>query len=651
MSEASEIITLAFGNYSTLIASQWANGTSQYDLNHDTLYTSRQPHAVFGGSPSKSDGRVRVPRLLMLDAPHGVRLEELNSYLHRQKQQMEEKKEKCNTHDEDEEGEGGCLGAHVREDKEEEMLDRSPWEWRRENKEWGDEEENEENEEDPSAEGDETISAATLRRIFHQKDVVTPWWQFIRSGIAKESIITMRPLEQLDAVSSLSACHSFGFGLQHLQSESQAMEMFIDGLRRQLEEADHIQGVQCFVDADSIFGGAAHNTLQTFWEDLAGPKTPAVLIANYQPLPSCWTDPSTQHLLPFALQRRQERHLNRLLATSRLSDHDASILVPLEMEQWGDYFSRTSFSDPSTNLSWLEDDRSTAQLIATLTDTALYGARDGGLFAGDANSDVTYRHSTRLFGLDEWQRTCRPVRALRVAAMLGALPIPVRPSSGKLSKVGWKDLWGCLEDTPLLGHTASAATAALLASTSNPPTPKPPVYPGFVPLTHDFSHSPFEDSGRVLGHAVSLRGPGILPSAVYPAREAMLRYAMGLRTSTYLPYLDGMSAPISNTFPLSLMFGEVDEESKDPAIRDLLREKLGGVDVGAHVVNSYASAPMLQRTIEEAQKILLPSHHCPHLHSYNDVYGMDADNWAETLEDVQQIFDDYNHEVPSDSDE
>lgn len=772
-----EIITVGFGNYSTLVAAQWANSTSQYDVHHHTLYTSRHQSTVYGGNAGEG-GRVRVPRLVLLDAPHAVRLEELSKVVEKESKESEIEQGggmgKTDDHDgtveplnifrsQVQEEQELVPGEHVYAASDQKKImvarrvaQRAPWEWR-ESIGFNDEPEEDENhsatendseaedeydrqrsadrrrrgahrhhrdqayqiytryidkvdaEDEEEGEEDEEEEGAThtgqrgekrkvksewtaeqyKRRLFDTRDYTVPWWHYISTGLPRDAVTTLRPPQQADVVNNIAASHSFGYGMSHLTATSPEMEQVLDNLRRQVEDADAMQGLQFFVDADSMFGGAARNALEAFWEDV-GAKTPAVVVANYQPLPAFLTNLEEQQHVPFAAQRRQERHLNRLLCTSSLSQSTGAVFIPMEMEHWGEFF--TGGMTSSASLPWLEDDRATAQLIAALTDTALYGARDGGgpshghegvsssrrlpnaserpstsspsSTGGAASGESNGSGSAPAFTLQEWGRTVRPTNSLRVQAMMGCLPLRLREAGERKAK----DLWNFLEKTPLLGPMSSHRTTQLLAgggqesrghaTDAGDDEATDSRGPGrlagdFCPLTHAMPFSPLEERGRVMGHAVSLRGAGVLPSAVYPPQEAMLRYAIPLRTGTYLPLLTSSNYPISNTFPLSLLLDSSSATASSGLSAEeerMMRENLDGVDIGAHVVTTYTSAGMLQQMIQEAKRILAPQFHCAFQHKHQSLYEMSPDDWNEVMEDALQMFDDYHHDVPQDDD-
>ncbi|CCW59841.1 unnamed protein product [Phytomonas sp. EM1] len=178
-------------------------------------------------------------------------------------------------------------------------------------------------------------------------------------------------------------------------------------------------------------------------------------------------------------------------------------------------------------------------------------------------------------------------------------------------------------------------------------------------------YSPLSAAGRVLGHTLTLRGAGVLPSRVYPTAEAMLRYGLPLRTSTYLPLLTRTNYPISSTFPLEILFDSEREFIETKRVltqptgsssasgatteavnraRDL-QKHITSTDVGSHVVTTFNSAPMLDRIVKEAQKTLRYR-----MHTYCESYSMEADDWKEHIEDVLRIYDDYRHEETGNGD-
>lgn len=805
---------MGFGNYSTLVAAQWANSTSHYDVHHATLYTSRCSQQVLGGNAigqsGEEDGwqeqkRLRVPRLVLFDAPCGTLLESFDEIVQKEEERREKNKKGASDTEEEENSSGvwgssrapplyemECLSpskrggtapsssSRLRQRRQvlQNMLQRAPWEWRSEaahslvsddDDEEVDEEEVsdtfskrstqgatggattfhtdpqygqlsedtrtphfrsvshrteerlEEAEEEEKEEVDHDGKERKRKREFKKRhgamakakkmvfssslEQSIPWWHYISTGLASDAVINLRPPQHADAASAVAACHSFGYGLAHLKDSGAAatveMEHLTDSLRRQLEDAHAVQGVQCFVDADGLFGGAAYNTLESFWED-AGSKVPAAVAAIFSPLPP------TFHASPFVAgdtvgvqdandgsgmgpgftaQRREEQVLNRLLATTMLSRHSSAVYIPIELTNFSSFFSSPFTSPPS----WLADDRATAQLLAACMDTALYGTRDGGMSSGSAMSSDG--GSRPAFFLHEWARTIRPVHSLRVAAMMGALPVVLRET---LPSTALKELSQWMEDTPLLGPTSAYLTRQLLASPYEnvehirQAVRKGEVDPGnrtvggtgssgpggllgqFISLSHAMEYSPLEPQGRVLGHAVSVRGAGVLPSTKYPLSEALCRYAAPLRTSTFLPLITKTNLPVSHTFPMSLLYGgaahparnspvphqthqkemEKSFQSEGSGQRSAMqRELLDGVDCGAHVLSTYASAEMLKNISTEAENILLPRHHSPYLSMHQSLYEMEEDDWREVVEEARQIFDDYHHAPPQDSEE
>ncbi|ORC89011.1 uncharacterized protein TM35_000142220 [Trypanosoma theileri] len=630
-----ELITLAFGNYASLVAAQWANGTSQFDTTHSTLYTQRRAQRVRGGSSSqqRTDAEVSVPRLVLLDAPHATRL----------KDTCRLNKNRNNRYDNEEEEETqGIRGKEKRpltlEDDMAQVelsstssLSSTP---RGENEEVEEQSQQEDEEDklhsyttyrDPNG---ELISKKEMKRmLFNERDTLILWWQYIRSGLDERSVHVLHPLHGMHATAGdVPLLHNFGFGLSQLRSTTNHDIAGVgDSLRQQLEDANLLQGVQCFVDGDSAFGGAACNVMNELWEDV-GSKMPAVFFTCFQPLPEeILTCPDMQNnnnnnnnnnlmdIVDVGKRRREEMCLNRLLATSHMTRHDSAVYIPLELSQWDSFFAKpVPGTETETTMqmeipSWLQNDTATAQMIATLADTSLYGIRDNGTSQTKVNGPAYY--------LQDWQTAVRPTRSMRVAAALTAMPLRVYDSSNPKN-----DLWNFMQRNPLLGSWEN--------NKSHLGT--------FTPLTHSICLDPHSEAGRVLGHALTLRGAGPLKDLTYPRQEALLRYGLPLRTSNYLPLVTDNNYPISSTFP---------EDFVIP--RDIMRSgALKGVDVASHVISTYGSAPMLQGLVTAAQKVLRYRRHI-----YEETYNIDTDEWKEVVEDVLQIVDDYNHADHDENDE
>lgn len=673
--EERELITLALGNYSTLVAAQWANGTSRFDVHHPTLYRERRGDQVYGGTASINRARRRVPRLLMLDAPHGTTLKEVSEAATDMQGRADEAMQPA------EDAQGASLLFTPQQPQmspEEALIERLARFARRrafdpeENEDdcaqrtedSGDDTDDEEcfyyykprltngievlaqpttwqqphhvdptqeEEEEHPREGELPTKAMARKMLFKEEDRMVPWWRYITTGLDVESITTLKPLQHVDASGDVASMHCFGYGLEHFRSNaSEECALYTDALRRQLEDADRLQGVQCFVEADSLFGGAAHNVLEDLWEE-AGDKVPVTVFSLFAPLPTVLMDPIQSAGIAFADRRVDEAKLNRLLATSLLSAHPSVFYVPLEIGQWASFFGKPQ---PATGAKasrcwWIDDDTATAQYVAAMADTALYGTRDGGLPASVNPSEASVGESKGpAYYLQEVCRTLRPIPSMRIVSMMGSMPMRLHDARRQD-----RDLWNFLKDTPLL-----------------PLSTVTPHHGGFLPLSHTIGHSASSEAGRVVGHLVSLRGAGGLPSQVYTASEAMLRYALPLRTSTYLPLLTRTNYPVSRTFPVKLLF----EQSEDQAAmqRQLpegtnLSNVLTSVDVGTHLLNTSNAAPMLANVVKAAQGALRYKEHV-----YSQSYGLEKDSWRERLEDVLQMNDDYRREdEPNDDDD
>lgn len=642
MSHERELITLAIGNYSSLVAAQWANTTSHYDVHHSTLYS--ECHTDHG----QQQRQVRAPRLLIFDAPYASVFDDIY--------EMEQKLKSSgagSSDDDEEEVEQQRGAAAVKNgyydpsytsllwsgskaaplDEEGRRIDKLANRLRR--RVWrhglptdGDAEEDEEEEEEeenrsgaPGREADAVRQSRRYkRRLFATGSTTTPWWQFIHTGVRDRAVTTLRPLHSIDGAGDIPALHSFGYGLANLKDTNPDVETYTDALRKEVEAADHPQGLQCFSDGDGLFGGAAVNVLEDFWESV-GSKMPVVNWCSFSPLPQLFSDPELRATTPFVARRHEEAALNELLATLRLSEKRSAVYVPLRLSQWGELFKgKFSSTGPPEPPAWLQHDNCTAQYIAAVADTALYGLRDG----GEANEAAYF--------LDHWCHVVRPSPSLRVAALMAALPLPVQGCADLSIFLQQNRL---LPDAPLDEEVAKGREES--TSQDDVSTAR---RAGYVPLSHSMSlYSPQQEAGRVLGHSVVLRGAGILPSNVYPAGEAMLRYALPLRTSTYLPLLTTTNCPTSSSFPSDLILPNLPVETP---LTDLMQ----GVDVGAHVLSTYATAPMLREIVTKAHAILQQK-----MDTYCDAYAMEKDEWREAVEEGTALFDTYHHAAPSDDEE
>ncbi|TPP45502.1 Protein kinase domain family protein [Leishmania donovani] len=606
-----EVITLAFGNYSSLVAAQWANGTSRYDAHHNTLYSECRSADVLGGG-SSGNRRVRVPRLLLLDAPYASAFDDIDVWARKYKDDAKS----------GEEGDAAYNPSAA-----------SPSPVHR-----GNAAEEEDHLLASVAKAVQPQRQARLKqKLFDERNTTIPWWQYITTGLGPNSVTSVKPLQHVDAAGDLPALHSFGYGLAYLRDGGRSSEVvdFNEALRHNLEAADQLQGVQCFTDGDGLFGGAAANVLEQLWEE-AGPNTPVVQACSFARLPAPVADPAYRAEVAFRERRMDEVALNQLLATLHLSRHTSAVYIPVPLSDWDVLFKGAAAAASPTEVPpWLEDERATAQLLAAVMDTALYGLRDGSRASGVSSQGPQWY-------MDEWCRVVRPAPSLRVAAAMGALPQSVSASS---------ELWEFLQANPLLPDAPQLDERMARANDSaedDTSSGQAQLQAKFFSLTHSMStYSTAHTAGQVLGHAVSLRGAGCLPATVYPAREAMLRYALPLRTSTYLPLLTEVSYPISDTFPTELLFADPAAMAKVPggapwsggsAGITSLRCALQSVDVGAHVLSTYATAPMLRDINTKAQAALRNK-----MDRYCDAYVMEKDDWREALEEGLALFDDYNH--------
>ncbi|EPY23409.1 hypothetical protein STCU_07725 [Strigomonas culicis] len=675
--EERELVTLALGNYATLVAAQWCNGSSAYDVHHHTLYREYRGDALLCGhvaddaTVTAGRGQVRrVPRVLLLDAPHAATLQDVG----RLRAEMAEAEQQRAADEEAEAPPSQLLKApaaaltreeedlhkllHFAQKKWSDRFAHPPEEEDEEAQadEEGDDEEDEEGEQDfwytTTKKAEDGAPAAGAKRkkgkhatpaLFREKDALVPWWRYITTGLHPDSLVTLRPLPAAEG--EVPAYHSYSGGSGAVAGGDDLC-LYEDALRRQLEDADRLQGLQCYVDADSMFGGLAQRVLENTLDE-AGSKTSVAVWSLFAPLPAAFWDTAAAAHINFADRRREETVLNRMLATVQLSAPSSVVYTPIEIKDWPAFFRL-----PPAHADWLEHDPSTAQYIAAVTDTALYGVRDRSCVSAAAAGPAYY--------LPQWCHTVRPSPSLRVAALMGALPLPLqappapvphkrtRAEGGGAEERSRVDLWDVLTALPLLPDAQRAAAAAARRDHR----PCAPVAPGggqgYVSLSHAMRHPVDSEAGRVLGHAVSLRGAGDLAAETYGAHEALLRYALPLRTNLYLPLLTATPYPVSQTFPAELLAwaaADATAAEREAGARTQARaaERAGSGDatlnVAAHVLSTYNSYDMLAPLAAAAKPLVRRS-----THRYNATYHMETEEWQEKLEQLQEIVDDYRHE-------
>jgi hypothetical protein len=97
--------------------------------------------------------------------------------------------------------------------------------------------------------------------------------------------------------------------------------------------------------------------------------------------------------------------------------------------------------------------------------------------------------------------------------------------------------------------------------------------------------------------------------------------------------------PVSSTFPKQLIFTKGDETN----IPDDLSTVLPHVEVGAHGCCTYQSAGMLKRIALDAAPLMRRRRV-----RLQQFYGIEDDIWRDTMESLEQLRDDYDHDKDND---
>ncbi|CUG68076.1 Hypothetical protein, putative [Bodo saltans] len=629
MSNEREIVTVALGNYSALVAAQWANGLSLFDMERDTLsLTSRHSVVATSGFGQNASATSRVARLVILDNHHSSRIvkdipigkEETDAAV---RAAMGSNQEGGDDDDREEEedtdvafddfsyitttvdfttnGLGAPFVASQYTDPNRGNDDDAT-----DNHHDNDEGRGDETEEDIAsrlAQRDKTNAKA----IFRHKDAFVPWHHFIRAGLHERSYIALADAHRESG--GLSLLHSAGYGKSHMRSSNvPEVDATFDAVRYMLEGSDHPQGCQFFVDGDSCFSGLGANLLHELRESW-GSKMGLFTMAAYEPFPQL-------NLIDddFARIRLDEVDLNFALSIVHLSEA-SSVFVPCRVSEW-EAFQAEAARHKAPALPYIPstlENTSTAQILATAWDTATFGLRGGAGTGGDAPQ----------LSMGELERFIRPSEGYRIASLYSATPYRVPHTVSDNGKRLPSSFWGALQANSLFPVSGSPNTDDTLTASSS-----------FFPLSHSNKFGPDRDAGRILGHSLTVRGIKGLMDDVYPRQEAILRHVYPLRTATVSTTFTDNGYPVSDTFPSNVLF-----PPRAPGAAAIPLDGITDVPVAAHLCCTYNAGGMIA---EAAKKFDVIRKYRRHTHKHS--YEMEDDEWAETSESLHQLSDDYCHQ-------
>lgn len=582
-----EIVTVGMGNFATLTCAQWVNGATRFDAERNVIFMERRSGEF-------------VPRLLLLDAGHAAVVAEERPFdaLGAQPAAMQqfteaEVRRAIIKH-------VGLASATDLESCDEEADDAGEDEADRRALERGRAHADPNGTMEAASRSEEmTANDEAAVEIFAKDDALVPWHLYIKTKLHSRTYGHLR--HGHSDPRGLGLLHSYGHGLAALKPSVRAeCAELADNLRYMLEACDACQGVQLFVDADGAFGGAAQQLLHDF-RDNFGPSLPVVTVPAFNP-PQFSPDDDFQR------QRMQEVLLNEALCFALLAG-PSDLFVPFNISKWGSSL-------------WRESDAAAAQVVATAYDTATYACRQ------EAFDD--------FWPMRQYCSLLRPQKGLSVCSALLSMPtrIPEEPEHHYREQRHPVHLWSALEANPLLSAKCFLPLSFATPSFKNVD----------AALAEGFVYPFLDTRSLVLAHAFALRGLGGLPDEVYQREEALVRYALPLRSTSFKASIFSEAYPISDTFPrASLLGAPAAEASPDDGKGAAGLSAASSVPVTSHLACTFAAGPHLAELALGARAT-----HRLWKHVHQESYQMEEDEWLEALEALDALRDEYDREIPSD---
>lgn len=634
-----EILTLGLGNYGVLTAAQWANGLSRHDMDAGVVSdTTRRTGATV--------------RLLLLDAPYASRpaphhdgrllgddadVPEDAGFV--DTRAMWKRRDRSAS---DDDGESDGEKAASQPGGQKAVRHRDPTDADGEDgSQSGETDSDEDVGTDDIGDFDRHIHAAPhqLRNAQH-----VPWWKFIHVKMVTNAVC-FTPSSGTSCAQgdprgdSVAHCFSRGLGLTDAAATS---SLVYDTLRKSIEACDHLQGIQCFADVDSQFGGIGVRLAQHLNDEFDVKGVCSIAQVPYSNLAVAGTSHAAKDMpllraarqdegvanvmadIDFASRWAEEVSLNRLLSIGMLSSASA-MYTPIEVPLWS-----STMAFPYMPDFRLDDDVAAAAVTAAAVDNAFYPCRVAPT-DGNSSSGATAWTIANMCGL------LRPENSLRLTALNVALPFPLRcevPSFVSALSRRTKAEPPCLLDALDRGRLLDPKTFSSLS------------------FGAEDWQSPDAPNGAVLGHVVTLRGLGSLKDERVPRSTVVAEYANEV-SRRHLTALFDERYPLSGTFPADRLLPssiEGDEQRglvldrDDPPGSDRTSTKaspsggIRGVPVASHLAVSFSHGAYLARSLAAGQQILRVR---THVHASR--YDMERDEWREVLEDVAAVRDSYDH--------
>lgn len=745
-----EIVTIAIGGFGVLAATQWANGLSQFEVENSNCVFHELPGAV----NNKHSGSSKAVRAVFLDQAYRSsikedigRVERVDEELHstldvnskldilnifgskkrcvqHKKKNVRNNQSKGGDDDDDEDDDddlhGGwprksanalwARGNYYEDDEEEEEDNDDDDDDDDESKKLN--EKNEESDEDDEYDHDgktysesekvarsiqkETRQPPTRNQTHH------PWWQYLTAPHRKDldRVVSFIDLPNATDTGGWSQLRSFGFGYNdntvrnYLENSDKLA--FLDNIRRELECCDRLQGIQLFVDSDSVFGGIGTYVASHILGDEFGFKRTMAI--------SCFPDAGDKELDRLAAGRRKQqeaasslgdfgasrnelpeaidlllednRNLNRGFATSLLSEATACY-VPHEIHSW-DQIMR-AFDDPRT-LPGLrtDDDIAAASIVATWQDSILMPCRG---VTSTVAREIVSRDSTTTasstqqqqqqhmappdticiagaqlescstnFTAAQFMELLRPSSSMRLQTAYLALPFLRADPASTMFGVTTSQDGGEGEDCREKPKSVREVLFNVLQSSA------PLVHQGnkgaFRPLSGVIvDSSKLEtEAHQIVAHSYTIRAGlpwlGDGEDRRKFMREALVDYTMRLRCPNFVGYAVREPVPLSATFPKRIFAPLIEQSDKEGAKTTAHKlHTIRTVSSGAHALTTHSAGAYLKQVHQNA---LRKNMNLRGDARAREVMCVDGDSWRELEEDLAALTDNYYFEGPDD---
>eukprot|EP01012_Entosiphon_sulcatum_P048016 TRINITY_DN658_c0_g1_i1.p2 TRINITY_DN658_c0_g1~~TRINITY_DN658_c0_g1_i1.p2 ORF type:complete len:522 (-),score=79.14 TRINITY_DN658_c0_g1_i1:575-2140(-) len=423
------------------------------------------------------------------------------------------------------------------------------------------EEEEEEKEEDvhSKVEPDTAEEAEELK-----VDQETPWWRAIVPPLHARFLHPVPP--KCHHPSGLGGFPAYPYG------SSINIEETLDTVRYYAEECDSLQGCNLILDATNGFGGLGANLLQALYDDLdLRDNVVTALQLREDPL----DDSLTADLL------LEQRALNVGFSLTEISSL-ASSFFPVDVAQW---LSPTGPLQPLLRTGEIAAD---SLAIAAVLDSLLQPCR-------------SQEHGA--LSLNTFSKTLRVYPGMRVAALAGALPLPLYDHrTSRMCEV--------LAASPFLHRKAYMGLSFPLLPTERPP--------------------------QMVGKIVTMRGLDVKQANEPPMAQLLETYLDEYPSMATFTWTCPTAFPLSQSVPTSCISSHLtvdgairEQRTTDETSERTVAEKLPLV---AAAMTTTASRPSLLAVARTFNSVRFLRHRS---------FGRDQDEWREAKDQLQTLADEY----------